>query len=95
MEKKGKQARVHLKLHGSVRDVGFRFFIQRKASALGLTGWVRNRPDGIVELVVEGDKTAVEHCIEDCRKGPLFARVEKVEVDWQKPTGEFTRFEVR
>jgi len=88
-------ARAHLKIHGKVQNVGFRFYTHRKAAASGLTGWVRNSNDTQVEIVMEGDKKRIEECIETCRRGPLFSQVEKIELEWQKPTGEFKRFEVR
>ena len=87
--------RAHVKVHGKVQNVGFRFHTQRKASASGLTGWIKNANDTQVEIMFEGDKKKIEACIESCRRGPLFSKVEKIEVDWQKSTGEFKFFEVR
>jgi acylphosphatase len=87
--------RVHLKIHGKVQNVGFRFFTNRKAAASGLTGWIKNANDNQVEIVMEGDKRKIEECIKSCHQGPLFSKVEKIEVEWQKPTGEFKCFEVR
>lgn len=94
MEKKKSFTRVHVKLYGKVQDVGFRFFINRKASGAGLVGWVRNA-DGFVEVVLEGEKETIKNCMEECRKGPMFSKIEKMDIDWKPPTGEFTRFEVR
>ncbi|MDP2734992.1 MAG: acylphosphatase [bacterium] len=90
----GKQARAHIKIHGKVQNVGFRFFIHRKAAGAGACGWAKNA-DGYVEAVLEGKKDKLEECIEACRKGPLFSSIEKVDVSWEKPTGEFKVFEVR
>ena len=95
MAKASVLARAHLKIHGKVQNVGFRFYAHRRAGAAGLTGLVRNANDTQVEIVFEGDKKKIEECIEICRRGPLFSRVEKLELEWQKPTGEFKRFEVR
>jgi len=87
--------RAHVKIYGKVQNVGFRFFIHRKASVAGLTGWVGNADGNQVETVFEGDKKRIEEFIESCRRGPLFSKVEKLEIEWQEPTGEFKRFEVR
>ncbi len=94
MEKKKNFTRVHVKLYGKVQSVGFRFFINRKASGAGLVGWVRNA-DGFVEVVLEGERETIKNCMEECRKGPMFSKIEKMDIDWERPTGEFTRFEVR
>jgi acylphosphatase len=94
MAKASDLARAHLKVHGKVQNVGFRFYTHRKASAAGLTGWIKNANDTQVEIVFEGNKKKIEECIESCRRGPSFSKVEKVEVEWRKPTGEFKRFEV-
>ncbi len=94
MEEKKNFSRAHVKLYGKVQNVGFRFFINRKASGAGLVGWVRNA-NGFVEVVLEGDKETIKDCVEECQRGPMFSKVEKVGVDWGQPTGEFIRFEVR
>ena len=62
---------------------------------LGLTGWVKNLPNGSVEAVFVGDKRRVDEMIGWCRKGPRFAQVSGVEVDFEKPTGEFPGFKVK
>jgi acylphosphatase len=69
-----------LVIHGRVQGVGYRAFVEEEAAALGLDGWVRNRPDGTVEAVVAGPTDAVEALIAACRKGPFSARVDKVDV---------------
>lgn len=88
-------ARAHIKIYGKVQNIGFRFYTNRKAAAADLTGWIRNTDGDQVEIVFEGDKKAIQQCVEECRRGPLFCKVEKLEVAWQEPTGEFKRFEVR
>ncbi|OGC62634.1 hypothetical protein A3J33_01725 [candidate division WWE3 bacterium RIFCSPLOWO2_02_FULL_53_10] len=95
MVKASNLARAHLKIHGKVQNVGFRFYTHRKASAAGLTGWIKNAGETQVEIVFEGDKKKIEECIDSCSRGPLFSQVGKIEVEWDKPTGEFKRFEVR
>ena len=62
---------------------------------MGVTGWVRNLPDGRVEAVFEGEKEAVEYMIEFCKRGPPAAKVEKVEVIWEPYKGEFESFTIR
>lgn len=59
--------------------MGFRFSAEKKARELGLVGWARNCDDGCVETEVEGEESAVEKYRKWCKKGPLFAKVEKVE----------------
>ena len=68
-----------------------KFKVQREgkaqALALGLTGWVKNLPNGTVEVHVEGDQVALNHFIEWCRKGPPSAKVSKCDLDWVTPQG--------
>jgi acylphosphatase len=72
---------------GRVQGVGFRFFTEAAARRDGIHGWVRNRPDGSVEIEVEGEAEAIERFERHVRHGPPGARVESVEVDEQVPTG--------
>ncbi len=88
-------ARVTAIVTGLVQGVNFRWFTQRRASELGLVGHVRNRSDGSVELVAEGPRDALERLLDAVRVGPASAVVENVQVDWDAPTGEFHRFEIR
>ena len=87
--------RAHARISGKVQGVFFRSNTKDKAVELGLTGWVKNLPDGSVEAVFEGDKERVDEMIGWCRKGPRFAQVSGVEVEFEKSAGEFTRFEVK
>lgn len=87
--------RAHVWVSGRVQGVFFRSFTREKAVKHGLTGWVRNLPDGTVEAVFEGEKSAVDLIVEELKAGPLHARVEKVEVVLEEPTGGFKRFNVR
>lgn len=64
---------------GKVRQVGFRDFTVRKARELGVTGWVRNRADGSVEIMAAGNDDAVAALVEACREGPPLARVDNIE----------------
>jgi acylphosphatase len=82
-------------VHGRVQGVFFRDFTYTEANALGLTGYVRNLPDGTVETVAEGSREALERLLEQIRVGPPAAQVVKLEPRWQDSSGEFDRFEVR
>ncbi len=88
-------ARLHAIVTGVVQGVSFRWFTQRRATELGLAGWVRNRADGSVEFVAEGSRDALEGLIDIVRVGPASAAVENVATEWQSATGEFHRFEIR
>lgn len=69
----------HLLIAGRVQGVGYRDWMVREAGRLGLSGWVRNRPDGMVEAVVAGPEPAVEALLTLVRRGPRLARVDAVE----------------
>lgn len=88
-------ARLKVKITGLVQGVNFRWFIQRRASELGLIGFVQNRPDGSVEFVAEGTREALGRLLDAARVGPSSAVVENVDAQWSAPTGEFNRFEIR
>jgi len=79
--------------HGRVQGVGFRYALERAAEARGVTGWVRNRADGILEAVFEGEPEAVESLVRFCGEGPRGAAVERVEVFEEEPEG-LSRFDV-
>jgi len=87
--------RLHARVHGQVQGVGFRYFVWRQAKALGLTGWVRNRRDGTVEVVAEGPERALKLLLAVLYEGPPAARVEDVEVTWEPATRKFLIFEIR
>jgi acylphosphatase len=86
--------RAHVWISGRVQGVFFRAHTKELADELGLTGWVRNLPDGRVEAVFEGEEDAVKEAIEWCKRGPPLASVEKVEVRYEQPTGEFKDFRI-
>ena len=79
---------------GRVQGVGFRYFIQDIATREGLTGHVRNLPDGGVEVVAEGDEESLQRLEAALWRGPSHARVENVEVESTVPTGRHTGFRV-
>jgi acylphosphatase len=86
--------RRRLIVHGRVHGVGFRATVAGAAHARGVAGWARNRPDGTVEVVLEGDDEAVESVLRFCRDGPRAAAVTHVEVTSEEPEGLRT-FEIR
>ena len=80
---------------GRVQGVFYRASTAEQGNRLGLTGWVRNLPDGKVEAVAEGKRPVLEQLVAWCWDGPPSARVDQVMNDWQSATGEFERFSVR
>ncbi len=88
-------ARIQVLISGEVQGVFFRSFLEKKAKLLKLTGWVRNNPDGTVEVVAEGDKPDLESLIKECWKGTSGAVVKDVKSLWSKATGEFDSFKIR
>ena len=89
-----RNARLYL-LSGRVQGVGFRFFAEEAAAAEGLHGFVRNLPDGRVEIAAEGDAEALERFERRVRHGPPGARVERVEAADSVPGGRNTGFSIR
>ena len=77
-----------------VQGVAFRYYTREKARSLDLTGFVRNQPDGTVELVAEGDEDAIEMLRVWLDHGPATARVDRVDLTWQNPTGSASSFEI-
>ncbi len=87
-------ARLRAIVGGLVQGVSFRAATRREALRLGLTGWVRNRPDGSVELVAQGERPALEALLAWLQHGPPAARVDGVEARWDAATGEFSSFDI-
>jgi acylphosphatase len=85
---------LHLTIRGRVQGVYFRASAQREARRLGLNGWVRNRPDGSVEVLAEGEEVAIRELHGWAQKGPGAARVERVDTRWRSYTGEFPDFRI-
>lgn len=87
--------RLYAQVYGRVQGVGFRWFVQEHATRLGLTGYVRNLPDGSVEVVAEGERSALEEFLAFVLQvGPPGARVVEVSVHWGEATGEFLEFSI-
>lgn len=87
--------RVELRIFGRVQEVGFRYAAEGEAGRLGLAGYVRNLDDGSVELVAEGDESAIERLVAWAHEGPRHAQVSRVEVVRAAPTGELAGFRSR
>jgi acylphosphatase len=84
----------HVKLHGDVQGVGCRFFVSSAAREEGLVGFVKNLPDGSVEVYAEGSQKAVDSFLEKIRRGPPAGRVERVQELDDHPRGSFDRFTI-
>jgi acylphosphatase len=82
------EARARAVIRGRVQGVFFRAETRDRARSLGLSGWVRNVPDGTVEAVFEGDRERIESILGWCRQGPALAQVDEVQVEWLEPTNE-------
>jgi acylphosphatase len=89
------QSRLHVIIQGRVQGVGFRAFVYRKATEIGVTGWVRNRWDGSVEVIAEGDHSSLDKLVINLKRRPASAMVSALDTVWQPATGEFNRFSVK
>lgn len=87
--------RLEAVVHGQVQGVGYRFFVVRQATRLGLTGWVANEPSGRVRCVAEGPRDDLEALLGLLRDGPPGAWVDRVDATWSAPSGSLTGFDVR
>lgn len=88
------KSRVHLIVSGSVQGVFFRSEIENLAIENGVTGWVKNLPDGRVEAVFEGEEQSILKLVEFCKRGPPLAKVEKVSISKEAFRAEFTDFRI-
>jgi acylphosphatase len=86
--------RLHIRLRGGVQGVGFRYFLMGVARPLGLRGWVRNEPDGAVEVIAEGARDDLRALLDAARRGPRPARVDSVDVEWLAASGDLGPFEL-
>jgi acylphosphatase len=88
------EARARILITGLVQGVFFRREMTDLARRLGVSGWVRNLPDGKVEALAEGERARLDDLIRFCHLGPRGAVVRKVEVEWMDPSGEFRGFRI-
>ncbi len=89
------KSRAHVLIKGRVQGVFFRAETCNQAYSLGIVGWAKNRWDGRVEAVFEGEEKAIQKIITWCYKGPPAAIIEDVKVKWEDYEGEFTSFSIR
>jgi len=85
---------VDIVVKGRVQGVGFRWYVQQKAVALNLTGFVRNLPNQDVELEVEGDEEKLKQLIVQVRKGPTFSKVIDLVLEWREAKGLYDSFDI-
>jgi acylphosphatase len=85
---------LQLVIRGRVQGVYFRASTQREAKRLGLCGWVKNRGDGSVEVLAEGEEASIRELFGWAQKGPSAARVERVDTRWRSFTGEYADFRI-
>ncbi len=82
-------------IRGRVQGVGFRYFAKNKADTFNLTGWVRNLPDGSMEVTAFGPPSSLEQFMQDLRTGPIGSRIESAHFQWLQGSPESERFEIR
>ena len=87
--------RASIKVFGRVQGVGFRYYTEKLATSLGITGYVKNLPDGSVYIVAEGDSFNLDLFIERVKRGPSLAHVDNIIVDYNDYKNEFNLFEIR
>ncbi len=88
------KVRAHVVISGRVQGVCFRMETERAAANVNVLGWVRNRPDGTVEAVFEGDRKDVDQMLAWCRQGPPLAKVDHMDLRWETHSGKYTGFEI-
>jgi len=85
---------VYIRVYGIVQGVFFRAFTRNWASRLGLNGYVKNMPDGSVEIVAEGSEENIKELIGRVKEGPPAASVERIETEWKKPSNQHIGFRI-
>ena len=88
-------SRLHLRLTGVVQGVGYRYHVAKRAHEFGLTGWVKNRADGSVEIEAVGERTMLQEFLSYVRIGPPGAHVAGVSVNWHNDSPDYTGFDIR
>jgi len=86
---------VHIIVRGFVQGVGFRYFVLRQASRLGVNGFAQNLVNGDVEIEAEGDRSMVEELIKELKVGPRSAHVADLKIEWKEFKNRFKDFHVR
>lgn len=85
---------VNIYVSGIVQGVFYRAYTRSKARSLGLTGWVKNLPDGRVQIFAEGKEDSIKKLIDWCKVGPSHAVVEDVKVEWLEYCGKYKTFDI-
>lgn len=85
---------VYLLINGDVQGVGYRYFARAVASKYNITGYVKNRHDGKVEAVLEGEDENVFKAIDELKKGPASANITSVDIEWKVPTSFYNSFSI-
>ena len=86
------KVRIHICISGKVQNVFYRDFVKRHAIALNVTGWVKNLPDGKVEIIAEGEKEKVKQMVDWVKQGPPAAQVSNIDIERKEYKGEFKEF---
>jgi tRNA U55 pseudouridine synthase TruB len=84
----------YAKVYGRVQGVGYRYFVKEKAQNLDIFGYVKNLEDGTVEVLAQGSEENLQKLIEELKKGPFLARVDKLDVVFRKPLNIFSHFRI-
>ncbi len=87
--------RMTARVQGRVQGGSFRYNVLLEARRLGLTGWIRNEPDGSVYLVAEGSDSVLKDFVRYLNRGPRPARVDSLITNWSEANGEYESFEIR
>lgn len=90
-----KKTRAHIFVSGRVQGVYFRENTRKKAEQLDVSGWIKNLSDGRVEAVFEGEEDKIEKIVAWIKKGPIFAKIIDLKIEWQEYKGEFKGFDIR
>jgi len=88
------KVRIHAFVSGIVQGINFRSNTRRVAQSLGVTGWVKNLPNGRVEVVAEGEEEKIEGLVNFLKRGPFLARIDKLELVREGYKGEFQNFDI-
>ena len=95
MDDENVTAAIHVIVHGHVQGVGFRYFVQKLALAANVVGWVRNRPEGTVEIWAEGPRASLNDLVQRVQRGPHPGLVSRLESNWYSPKQSFHGFDIR
>ena len=90
----GQNERLHIIVEGNVQGVGFRYFIYELGSYFKLTGWVKNKINGNVEILAEGPRESLDALLGEAKKGPQMAQVVNAVVVWRKPINDLPLFTI-